>query len=88
MDMLHAATQVLRQLKDIGQAAAEHALQQQGQAYEAEWRRLQQMQSSALSEDGAKQWVQTFEEAGMVNVQLRPLECALGLVAWNIQARA
>jgi crotonobetainyl-CoA:carnitine CoA-transferase CaiB-like acyl-CoA transferase len=88
MDLLRAATQVLRQLKDTGEAATEQALLQQRDAYRAEWRRLKQMMASALSEDDAKRWASALQEMGLSDVQLRPLECPLGLVAWNIQAGA
>lgn len=88
MDLLRAATQVLRQLKDTGQAAAVQALHQQRDAYQAEWSRLNQMIASALHEDDAQRWASAFQEAGLSGVQLQRLECPLGLVAWNIRAGA
>lgn len=88
MDLLRAATQVLRQLKDTGETVAMQALQQQRDTYLAEWNRLKQMMASALSEGDAQRWVLVLREAGLTDVRLQRLECPLGLVGWNIQAGA
>lgn len=88
VDLLRGYTDTLRQMGTLGLEGAVGRLQAQAQAYRAEHARLAQMQASALDEAQALAWRDTLQAAlakGQV-LQLQPLECELGLVAWNLSS--
>ena len=90
MDLLHGITNTLRQVGPLGQAAAAERIQAQGTAYGWELARLRQMQASALDEAQAQAWREGLAAAlpTLRPVHLSPVECSLGLVAWNLSTAA
>lgn len=89
MDLLRATTQVIRDLKTVGEPAAQRTLEQLQAVYEGERRRLDQMLASALDETAAAHWRTTLQEsAGLKHLELERLDCGIGTVAWNLRSAA
>lgn len=87
MDLLRATTQVIRDLKTVGEPAAHKTLSQIQVVYDGERRRLEQMQASALDEAAAAHWLGTLQEAaGLKHLKLERLNSAIGTVAWNLRS--
>jgi hypothetical protein len=88
VDMLQSVTAVLRQVPQLGAAAACEQIAEQAQAYGAEAARLQQMQDSALDEAQARALQDSVAAAHPHGgaIELGQLSCSLGPVAWNLSS--
>jgi hypothetical protein len=90
MDLLGGITRAIREVRSSGAEGASEAISRLGRSLEAEWARLQQMQACALDERQLSEWHSALQGtmAGPQRLKVQRIDCALGLVAWNLSMAA